>query len=195
MAHDDAGLTVLLQRWQEGDPEAADRLVAATYEKLRRIAGGYLRNERAGHTLQPTALVHEAYLQMFHGAPVTIRDREEFFRLMAGQMRRRLVDSARRHRSLKRGAGDFKQPLDDAHAVAAPAEPLHADDGLAWLDETLRSLWTEYPRVAQVLQCRVVLDQTVEETAQTLGVATGTVKRDFAFGRALLKAKLEEEHG
>jgi RNA polymerase sigma factor (TIGR02999 family) len=175
----------LLQQWRAGDGGAADRIVAATYQELRRIARGMMRGERSNHTLQATGLVHEAYLRLFQDEPQELASKAEFLRLMAAQMKRHLIDHARRRSAEKRGGGVIHV---DVGAVDAPAFE-SADDAetfLARLDTALEKLTVEHPRVADIIRLRFVADLSIEATARELGLSAGTVKRDYAFGRVWL---------
>jgi RNA polymerase sigma factor (TIGR02999 family) len=185
-------VTRLLQRWREGDPDAGARVVAATYQELRRIARGAMRGERAQHTLQATALVHEAYLRLFRDAPVALASREEFLRLMATEMRRHLIDHARRRRADKRGGGAVHEPVDEIDLPAAAAEE-SPEVFLARLDAALDKLMVEHPRVADVIRLRFMGDLSIEEAARALKLSAGTVKRDYALGRAWLARELTRE--
>jgi RNA polymerase sigma factor (TIGR02999 family) len=186
-----AEITQLLQRWRKGDRDAADNLIAATYEEMRRVARAYLRRERRDHTLQPTALVHEAYLRLFHDQPIDLDSRAAFFRLMASQMRRHLIDHARRHVADKRGGG-LKVNLDDvAGRVPAPDANL-SDNDLQILDAALGRLAADHPRVADIVRRRYFADESLEEVAASVGVSLATVKRELAFARAWLVRELRD---
>jgi RNA polymerase sigma factor (TIGR02999 family) len=185
-------VTRLLQQWQAGSAEAAEQLVARTYDQLRRIARAHFRRERPGHTLQATALLNEAYLRMLPEAPESVDSRDAFFRLMSAEMRRRLIDHARRRLADKRGGGSPRVSL-DAIDVAAPTGDDDRERMLQRLDAALQRLGESYPRTARVVECRFIAGFTNEETAAELGLSTGTVKRDWAFAKAWLAAALEEE--
>lgn len=185
-------VTRLLQLWREGDPAAGARVVAATYQELRRIARGAMRGERAHHTLQATALVHEAYLRLFLDDPVALGSREEFLRLMATEMRRHLIDHARRRRADKRGGGAVHESVDEVDLPAAAAEE-SPEVFLARLDAALDKLAVEHPRVADVIRLRFMGDLSIEEAARALTLSAGTVKRDYALGRAWLARELTRE--
>jgi len=190
---DNLALTLLLESWRNGDSDAAAQLLGAVYGDLRRIAGSYMRDERSSHTLQATALVHEAWIRLAQSPNPPVANREQFFRAMAAYMRRQLVDHARRRNANKRGSGVRPVDLDGAAAVLLAtrdetAAQLEAD--LAGLDAALAQLSAEHPRAAKVLELRFFGNRSVEETAAELGVASGTVKRDFAFARSYLIARL-----
>ena len=183
----------LLHQWRAGDRAAGDRVLAEAYQELRRLARYHMRGERTGHTLQPTALVNEAYLRLARAKAPDAEDRSAFMRLMGAQMRHMLIDHARRRAAAKRGGGQRKDPLDSEDRVAAP-DPGEAGDYAAMLDRldaALPRLAAEYPRVGKVLELRFFADMTIEETAATLGISSGTVKREFNFGRAWLVRELE----
>jgi RNA polymerase sigma factor (TIGR02999 family) len=187
-------ITRLLEEWKAGRAEAGEELVSTTYGELRRLARGYLRRERPGHTLQATALLNEAYLRLLPEGPRAADNREAFFRLMASEMRHRLVDHARRRLADKRGGGAVHEELDDA-AVLAPA----AEDGgeteadLDRLDRAIVELNATYPRAARVVQLRYLAGLTIEEIAADLELSTGTVKREWTFAKAWLAAAMRPD--
>lgn len=192
---DDQALTELLQSWRNGDDNAATRLLGTVYGDLRRIAGSYMRHERPSHTLQATALVHEAWMRLSQSPNPPAANREQFFRAMAAYMRRHLVDHARRRGAEKRGAGLRAIDLDDPAAIlaaAAEAEGADVESQFAALDDALGRLSAEHPRAARVLELRFFGNKSIEETADMLGVASGTVKRDYAFARSYLVTKLQD---
>jgi RNA polymerase sigma factor (TIGR02999 family) len=182
-------VTRLLARWREGDASAGDDVVQATYQELRRIAGGMMRGERPQHTLQATALVHEAYLRLFQDQPATLESRTSFLRLMASQMKRQLIDHARRRNADKRGGGVAHANVDDFDLPAALADE-SPEQFLDRLDTALDRLAVEHPRVATIVRLRFLEDRSIEDTATELGMSAGTVKRDFAFGRVWLLREL-----
>ena len=186
-------ITTLLERWNAGSSDAREELIAKTYDELRRLARRQLRAERAGHTLQATALLNEVCLRMLPQGPRAAATREAFFRLMAAEMRRRLVDHARRRLADKRGAGAAHVVIDDvlATASAAPDEPVHAS--LDRLDQAVLDLAVSYPRAAEVVRLRFMADLTIDEVAVELGISTGTVKREWTFAKAWLAAALDAE--
>jgi RNA polymerase sigma factor (TIGR02999 family) len=179
----------LLQQWRSGDPQAADQVVDAVYAELRRIARGMMRGERAGHTLQPTALIHEAFLRVCRDDPVDLASRAAFLKLMAVQMKRHLIDHARRRGAGKRGGGLIHEDVDSVEAPAIEPDGT-SEEFLARLDTALDKLAVEHPRVAETIRLRFVADLGIEEAARALGVSSGTVKRDFAFGRAWMLREL-----
>jgi RNA polymerase sigma factor (TIGR02999 family) len=185
-------ITSLLKEWQGGSAEAADQLVSKTYDELRRVARAHMRRERMGHTLQPTALLNEAYLRLLRDAPESADSREAFFRIMSAEMRRRLIDHARRRLADKRGGGIRPVPL-ESFDVAAPADGAGSEEMLDRLDAALARLRELHPRTASVVELRFIAGLTTEETAEELGLSTGTVKRDWVFAKAWLAAALDGE--
>jgi RNA polymerase sigma factor (TIGR02999 family) len=183
-------ITRLLEEWQDGNSQAAEILVSKTYNELRRIARLHLRGERPGHTLQATALLHEAYLRLLDHVPESIDSRQAFFRLMSAEMRRRLIDHARRRMADKRGAGAHPVSLDSVDLEASVSDN-EAQDMLDRLDAALERLTAAYPRTASVVQLRYLAGLTLDETASELGLSTGTVKREWTFAKAWLAAALD----
>ena len=179
-------VTRLLAAWHEGDSAATDELMAAVYEELRRIAYGYLRQEREGHTLQPTALVHEAYLRLVDDKQVHWRSRAHFYGVAARVMRRVLVDHARTHAAAKRGAGVEALPLEAVGEIATPG-------GVDYvvLDGALQSLARIAPRQSEVVELRFFGGLTAHEVAEALQVSERTVMGDWKFARSWLKRALE----
>jgi len=176
-------------RWRSGDPTALDDLLPRVYDELRALADAYMRRERAGHTLQPTALVHEAFLRLLRLPPGSVQNRIHFFALAAQAMRRILADHARRHRAAKRGGGAVRVPLElvEGGAPAAPAgDDVAADD----LDAALEDLAKLDERQARVVELRFFGGLSIEETAEVLAVSTATVKRDWLVARAWLHREL-----
>ena len=180
-------VTQLLLDWSAGDADALDRLVPLVSEELRRRAGRYLRRERAGHTLQPTALVNEAYLRLVDHPWVGWRNRAHFFAIAARVMRQILVDHARRRRAAKRGETLITLHPDDA--VATSSEP---DVNLIALDEALAALAGFAPRQCRIIELRFFGGLTIRETAEMLEVSPATVKLDWSMARAWLFKWLEE---
>ena len=179
-------LTQLLARWRTGDEDAANGLLAATYEQMRRVARGFLRHERGDHTLQATALVHEAYLRLFKDQPVDLESREAFFRLVAAQMRRELIDHARKRRAVKRGGGLAEADFDDVIGSVPALEGSSNEEVFQRLDEALATFEGEHPRAGRVVRLRYFGGMSNDEVAAELNLSSGTVKRDFAFARAWL---------
>jgi RNA polymerase sigma factor (TIGR02999 family) len=178
-------VTLALQRFTEGDAHALDHVLPLVYDQLRGIAQRALRAERPGHTLTPTGLVHETYLKMVQLERVTFRDRSHFFAACAREMRRTLIDHARRRTANKRGAGAEHVPIENAVA-AAQQRP----DELIALDEALDRLEKLDPRQARVVECRFYAGMDVAETAEALHISPATVKRDWTAARAWLNREL-----
>jgi RNA polymerase sigma factor (TIGR02999 family) len=185
-AESSADLTGLLQAWRQGSAGARDELLERVYAHLKRIAAAQLRSERDGHTLQPTALVHEAYLRLIHQAKVDWRDRAHFFGLVAATMRRVLIDHARRRQSRKRQHGEQFPGLTIAGAAAPEVDLLD-------LDRALERLAAESGRAAQVVEMRYFAGLEIDEVADCLGVSPATVKRDWEFARTWMRVELREE--
>jgi RNA polymerase sigma-70 factor, ECF subfamily len=177
-------VTVLLQRIQSGDNDAANQLVPLLYSELRRMAASYLRHERGDHTLQPTALVNEAYLKLVD-QNVQWNNRSHFFGVASQLMRRILVDYARSHEAAKRGGGEGKMSLEEAMI----ASPENAGDVLA-LDETLSRLADVDPQLVRVVEMRVFAGLSIEETATALDVSPATVKRNWSMAKAWLTQEM-----
>jgi RNA polymerase sigma factor (TIGR02999 family) len=182
----DTAVTRLLRAWGEGDQTARDRLMSLVYGELRRRAAVYLRRERPGHTLQPTALVHEAYLRLAGQDRAAWKNRAQFFGIAACMMRRVLVDHARALNMAKRPGRLVNVELEDHHAVAAGPNI----DVLA-LDEALTRLAAFDARKTAVAELRFFSGLSVEETAQVLGVSVATVEREWQAARAWLYAALK----
>lgn len=178
-------VTALLTNWSRGDATALDQLVPLVYEELRRIAARQLRGERANHTLQPTALVHEVYLRLIDQRQVDWQDRAHFLGVAAHTMRRVLVDHARRHGARKRGDGVQRVSIDDAKELAAsPDVPLLS------LDHALDRLEAVDPDLAKVVELRAFGGLTIEEAAHVLKVSPSTAKRDWRTAKAWLNREL-----
>ncbi len=178
-------ITHLLKEWSAGDPQALDRLTPLVYEELRHQAARYLRRERRSHTLQTTALIHEAYLRLIDAKDVHWQSRAHFFAIAANLMRRILVDHARRRDADKRGGSRVRVQLDEALAVAD-----EADVDLLAIDEALDRLAVIDPQQARVVELRFFSGLSVEETAAALGVSPKTVKRDWSVARAWLRREI-----
>jgi RNA polymerase sigma factor (TIGR02999 family) len=178
-------VTGLLRKWAAGDRESLDRLIPLVYNELRRLARGYLRRERLDHTLQPTALVNEAFFRLVDQEQVSWQNRSHFFGIAAQSMRRILVDHAREHLAAKRGAGAQRVPLELAAGVAAE---LPVD--LIMLDAALQQLAAQDERQGRVVELRFFGGLTIEETAEVVGVSPATVKREWEFARAWLRRQM-----
>jgi RNA polymerase sigma factor (TIGR02999 family) len=184
----DADVTRLLVELTDGDRAALDRLFPIVYENLRQMAQRELRRERSDHTLNPTALVHEAYLKMVQLEQISWQGRAHFFGACAQAMRRILISYARMKKADKRGAGSEHVQIDDV-VVAARTRPA----SLVALDEALTRLEAMSERQARIVECRFFAGMSVEETAEALGTSAATVKRDWTVARAWLNRELGEE--
>jgi len=191
-----ADVTGLLAAWGAGDRAALDALLPLVYDELRRQARSALRGEGAGHTLQPTALVHEAYLRLADGRPGPWRSRGEFFGIAARCMRQVLVDAARTRQAAKRGGGAHAVTLGDADALAAGAAggEVAGVDVLA-LDAALERLAALDPDQARLVELRYFAGLTIDDTAAALGVSPATVSREWSVARRWLRRALEAERG
>jgi RNA polymerase sigma factor (TIGR02999 family) len=178
----------LLRAWSEGDKAAFDRLMPLVYQELRQMARRYMDRQQAGHTLQTTALIHEAYLRLVDcRQDVPWQNRSHFFAVAATAMRHILVDYARTRQAAKRGGDAFKVSLDEA---ALAIEPRTTE--LVALDDALRSLSTFDERKSQVVELRYFGGLTVEETAEVLKVSPETVARDWRLARTWLLRELSK---
>ena len=178
-------VTQLLQQWQTGDAGAMDRLLPLVYDELRRVARARLRGERDTHTLQATALVHEAYLRLVGAGRPTPQNRAHFFAIAARLMRQILVDHARRRRARKRGGAETSITL--AHVFPTPG--IDVVDLLA-LDEALVELAAVESRLGQVVELRFFAGLTIDDTSVALNVSTATVERDWIVAKAWLYERL-----
>ncbi len=178
-------ITDLLVSYGRGDKESLDKLMPVVYDELRRQAARYLRREQAGHTLQTTALIHEAYVRLVDQRNVQWQNRAHFFGIAAQMMRRILVDHARTKKRAKRGGSDIKVSLDDA-AVAVKGQDL---DVVA-VDEALSRLAKIDEQQSRVVELRFFSGLTVEETAEVMGISPATVKRDWSMAKAWLHREL-----
>jgi RNA polymerase sigma factor (TIGR02999 family) len=173
-------ISALLSEWRAGNHEALEVLIPVVYEELRRIAQHHLRQERPDHTLQSTALVHEAYLRLMKQGPADINNRAHFMAVASRLMRQILVDHARRHRAAKRGSG-LKLELTEAMAMQkAPNVDLIA------LDNALNELARLDPQQSRIVEMRFFAGLSIEDTAEVIGISRTTVKREWATARAWL---------
>lgn len=179
-------VTELLTASARGDPGAKDRLLALVYDELRAIASRQLRQERSGHTLSATALVHEAYLKLAGLDHLQWQNRAQFYAIAAQAIRRVLVDYAVRRQRIRRGGGEWRAVTLDEAAELGEAKP----DELWALEEALRRLEVVYPRQARVIECRFFGGLSIEETAAALDASPATVKRDWELARAWLNREL-----
>lgn len=182
----DEDITALLVAWENGDDEALRRLAVAVYDDLRRLAAAQMRNERADHTLQPTALVNEAFLRLQGQRRRAWKERRQFFAVSARIMRHVLVDHARARRAGKRGSGATRLDVTALADVAAPG----AGVDVLGLDEALERLARLKPRLAKVVELRFFGGLGVDEAAELLGCSARTVKRDWEMARAWLIREL-----
>jgi RNA polymerase sigma factor (TIGR02999 family) len=175
-------VTQLLHAIETGDPKAADQLLPLVYEELRRLAAARMANEKPGQTLQPTALVHEAWLKIAGDGGETFANRRHFFKAAATAMQQIIIDSARRKQRLKHGGELTGEELHESRvAVSVPSEELLA------VNDALAALALEDPQAAEVVQMRYFVGLTVPEIAAALDLAPRTVDRHWAFARAWLK--------
>jgi len=178
-------VTELLVRWRGGDKAALDALMPLVYSELRRIANRYLQGERSDHTLQSTALVHEAYVRMTNQQLPQWQNRAHFFAVAAQLMRQILVDHARTHRASKRGGDVYKLALEDAEEQRQPV-----DVDVVALDDALKTLAAMDSQQSRVVELKFFGGLSNEDTAEVLGVSTSTVKRDWTTARAWLFREL-----
>jgi RNA polymerase sigma factor (TIGR02999 family) len=175
-------VTVILGRIEQGDPQAAEELLPLVYEELRKLAAARMANEKAGQTLQPTALVHEAWLKIAGDGQEHFANRRHFFKAAAGAMQQILIDVARRKQRLKHGANLIGDELHESRiAMTVPSEELLA------VNDALAALALEDPEAAEVVRMRYFVGMTVPEIAAALDLAPRTVDRHWAFARAWLK--------
>ncbi|HMN94887.1 MAG TPA: sigma-70 family RNA polymerase sigma factor [Phycisphaerales bacterium] len=191
-----ADTIALLVGARSGDRAAQDGLLGAVYGELRALAGSFFRAQRAGHTLQPTVLVHEAWMRLFGAAPVEVRDRAHFMAVAATAMRQILIDHARGRNAAKRGGGAERVSIDAAVGSADGGGSSGLGSGAAGvldilaLDEALRRLESIDPRQARIVELRIFAGLSVAETAALVGVSHRTVEMDWAMARAWLSREL-----
>jgi len=178
-------VTLLLKELSEGNQDALAKLMPVVYEELRRLAAYYLRRERSDHTLQATALVHEAYLRLVDQRHVDWKNRNHFFGVAAQLMRRVLLMHAREHRAVKRGGGVQKISLEGV-AVFSPSQ----GEELVFLDELLTRLAALDPQQARIVEFRFFAGLSVEEAAELMNISSATVKRDWAMAKAWLAREM-----
>ena len=182
--------TDIMNALEAGDPQAENRLLPLVYDELRKLAATQLANEQPGQTLQPTALVHEAYLRLTGGAnPEHWNSRGHFFTAAAVAIRRVLIDQARRKQSLKRGGGFVRRELDEFSGLPEPAEDLLA------LDEALVKFAAVHPREAELVQLLYFGGLTLPEAARTLEISPRSAGRLWSFARAWLRREIEGPDG
>lgn len=180
-----AEVTALLRQWEQGDPDALNRIVPLVYAELRNLARRRLGREHSAQSLSPTLLVHDAYLKLMDVREARFRDRAHFLAMASRVMRRLLIDRARARRAARRGGGAEVVEWDD-NLVASDAQA----DALADLDEALTRLEAIDPRQGQIVEQRYFGGLTLEETAEAIGVSLATVKRELRFAHAWLAAEL-----
>ncbi len=178
-------VTQILQAWSEGDQSAPERLMPLVYQELRRLARDYLRRERPDHTLQATALVHEAYLKLVDQNRVDWKNRAHFCGIAAQLMRRVLVEHARAHNAEKRGGKMEKLYLDETRELSQERAP-----DLIALDDALKSLANTFPRESEVVELKFFGGLEAKEIAEVLQVSTKTVLRDWNFAKLWLRREL-----
>jgi RNA polymerase sigma-70 factor, ECF subfamily len=178
-------VTLLLGKINSGDSSAPDELLPLVYSELRKLAGGYLQNERSDHTLQPTALVHEAYIRLVDWQNTNWENRSHFFAVAAQVMRHILVDHARKKKAEINGGNLQKMALDEAISFSKQTEIDLVD-----LDDALKDLEKLDERQSKIIELRFFAGLTIEETAHALNVSTMTVSRDWNFAKAWLYRRL-----
>jgi len=179
-------VTQLLGAWRSGDPQALDQLVPLVYRELQRLARGAMRGERSGHTLQTTALVHEAFIALAD-AKVDWADRAHFFAIAARQMRRVLVNHGEARRAAKRGGGAIHEPLDEAlHVVGSDGAEISD------IDDALRRLEAFDARKAQILELHYFGGLTYDEMAEVMQLSTSTIDTELRFAKAWLRSQLAD---
>lgn len=185
MSADTENVSQLLQEWSKGDQQALEELLPLIYNELRQLAHNFLYRERPGHTLQTTALVHEAYLKLIDQRDARWQNRSHFFAIAAQAMRRILIDSARRHAAMKRGGPQEKLSLDEVPNVS-----IEPNLKLLALDEALNALAEVDPEQSRIVELRYFGGLTIDETAEVMKTSPATVKREWAMARAWLHQAL-----
>ena len=185
MVHSQQNVTELLLDWSAGDKAALDRILPIVYNELRKQAARYLQRERAGHTLQTTALINEAYIRLVDQKNVRWQNRAHFFGISAQLMRRILVDHARAKHRTKRGGSDIRVSLSDANLVVK-----ETDLDIVAVDEALERLAQIDEQQSRVVELRFFAGLSVEETAEVLKISPATVKRDWSMAKAWLHREL-----
>jgi RNA polymerase sigma factor (TIGR02999 family) len=187
MASDPDHVNRLLLEWSGGNQQALEEMLPLIYDELRHLAHNFLYRERPGHTLQTTALVHEAYLKLIDQRDARWQNRAHFFAIAAQAMRRILIDSARKHVAGKRGGGGEKLSLAEVATVS-----LEPDNNLLALDEALNGLAEIDPQQGRIIELRYFGGLTIEETAEVMQLSPATIKREWAMARAWLHQALTE---
>jgi RNA polymerase sigma factor (TIGR02999 family) len=183
-----ATITQLLIKWRNGDQAALDELARRIYGELRGLARFYLRQERPDHTLQPSDLVHEAYLRLANEKDIDWQNRAHFFGIAAVRMRHILVEHARGRRAAKRGGGEYRLSLSEVDRQAE-----ERDVNLLALDDALRRLEALDPQKSRIVEMRYFAGLTIEETAEALRISPATVKRDWSMARAWLRSEISDK--
>jgi RNA polymerase sigma factor (TIGR02999 family) len=178
-------VTELLVRWRRGDGDALESLIPLIYAELRKLARSYLRRERADHTLESAALVHEAYLRLTGRSSPDCQNRAHFFGVAAQLMREILVENARRRAAVKRGAGAGNLILEEALGIGQ-----HKNVDLLLLDDALRSLAQMDERQSRIVELRFFAGLSIEETAEALGISAATVSREWTTARVWLRHEI-----
>jgi RNA polymerase sigma-70 factor, ECF subfamily len=183
------GVTQLLQEWSKGNQSVLEELTPLVYRELRRLADTYMRRERPGHTLQPTALIHEAYLRLVDQKQPAWESRSHFYRFAAHLMRQILVDHARARKAQKRARGE-KAPLTDAEVIDSgrPADLLALDKALDQLEQFDK-------RKAQIVELKFFGGMTEKEAAEAIGISERTLRRELRLGKAWLAQAIRQPHG
>jgi RNA polymerase sigma factor (TIGR02999 family) len=185
--HPRGDVTQLLARWRAGAPNADEELIAVVHAELKRIAASYLRRERGGHTLQPTAVVNEAYIRLLPQRSISWENRAHFYGIAARMMRRVLVDHARRRHAAKRDVGK-----DEPVSISLVPAPVRGIDEVQVLEihEALEALAERDPRQAQIVEMKYFAGLTIEEIAEVTQLSVATVKRDWGGAREFLRERM-----
>ena len=183
-----SGITQLLVRWSKGEQSALDELMPLVYDELRKLARSYLHRERKNHSLQPTALVNEAYLRMADQKNLSWQERAQFFGMAARLMRNILVDHARNRQAAKRGGELFRVSLSKADRITRKP-----DVDLIALDDALNRLAEIMPDHSRIVELRFFGGLTIPETAEVLGKSHATVEREWSFARSWLRSEIADE--
>src|SRR4051812_27749964 len=186
MSSDPSQITQMLIELTDGNTEVVDRIYPFIYDELRKLAGSYLRRERSDHTLQPTALVHEAYMKLIDQKQVKWQNRAHFFGIAAQVMRRILMDHARKHKAEKRGGYVDKLPLEEEILLVSQ----DSSSQLLALDDALKTLADLDPQKAKIVELRYFGGLSIEETAQVVGVSVPTINRQWKMAKAWLYGQL-----
>ena len=183
--HPDQNITQLLVKWGSGDKAALDELIPLVYDELRKLAASYLRRKAGPHTIQATALVHEAYVRLADQSSISMENRAQFYGLAAKVMRDILVDHARKRLSRKRGGDQLRLSLTSAERLGRKPEV-----ELVALDDALKVLATTNPQHSRVIELRFFAGLTIEETAHVMSLSHATTERYWSFARAWLRREL-----